>query len=52
MEELLQSIRDLLATADNAGCSDDLTVVSQEALDALEESYNDFMESEGLDLED
>jgi len=42
MKELLEAIKEVLDSADNTGCSDDLTVVSQSAIDALDAAYRTF----------
>ena len=39
MEDLFQAIAEVINSADATGCSDDLTVISQKALDDLKKIY-------------
>ena len=39
MNELLKAIKELLLSESNEGCTDDLTVVSRDALEKLRTAY-------------
>lgn len=39
IQKLLDAVQELLDSADSTGCTDDLTVVSQTALDKVESLY-------------